>query len=129
MNELMLCGAIGTVVSAMGVTQVFISVEDTQRIVATAISVLGFLISVLIPFIIRLFKKIKAALSDKKITKDELKEICSEIKNFLKDFGEQSTTIKEEVKGEISKEPDPIPIEVKEETPVIITEEIPHDKN
>ena len=89
-NELVTCGVIGTAVSATGAG---LSVTEIQAIVSIIVTVLGFIISVLIPLGIKLYKKIKKALEDKKITKEEMediletgKEIVDETKKVVEDI-------------------------------------------
>ena len=89
-NELVTCGVVGTVVSATGAG---LSVTEIQAIVSIIVTVLGFIISVLIPLGIKLYKKIKKALEDKKITKEEMediletgKEIVDETKRVVEDI-------------------------------------------
>ena len=89
-NELVTCGVVGTMVSATGAG---LSVTEIQAIVSIIVTVLGFIISVLIPLGIKLYKKIKKALEDKKITKEEMediletgKEIVDETKKVVEDI-------------------------------------------
>lgn len=89
-NELVTCGVIGTAVSATGAG---LSVTEIQAIVSIIVTVLGFIISVLIPLGIKLYNKIKKALEDKKITKEEMediletgKEIVDETKKVVEDI-------------------------------------------
>ncbi len=89
-NELVTCGVVGTAVSATGAG---LSVNELQAIVSIIVTVAGFVISVLIPLGIKLFKKIKKALEDKKLTKEEIvdivdtgKEIVDETKKVIKEI-------------------------------------------
>lgn len=80
-------GVIGTAVGAAGAS---LSVTELQAIISIIVTVAGFTISVLIPLGIKLFKKIKKALEDRKISKEELddildtgKEIVDESSKFI----------------------------------------------
>jgi len=79
-------GLAGTAMSAAGAG---LSVTEIQAIVSIVITVLGFIISVLIPLGIKLYQKIKDAKADGKITKEEVTDIISvgeEIKNETESF-------------------------------------------
>ena len=67
-------GIAGTMVSAAGAG---LSVTDLQAIISIIITVAGFVISVLIPLLLKLAAKIKAAKEDGKIDKKEMKDILS----------------------------------------------------
>ena len=79
-DEKMMMGIIGTVVSATGAG---LSVTEVQAIVSIIVTVAGFVISVLIPLIIKLVKKIKEAKADGKITKEEADDIASTVKEIV----------------------------------------------
>lgn len=79
-NELITCGVVGTAVSATGAG---LSVNEIQAIVSIIVTVLGFIISVLVPLGIKLFKKIKKALEDKKITKEEAEDIINTVQEIV----------------------------------------------
>ena len=79
-NELVACGVVGTVVSATGAG---LSVNEIQAIISIIVTVLGFIISVLVPLGIKLFKKIKKALEDKKITKEEAEDIMNTVQEIV----------------------------------------------
>lgn len=74
MTNRTICGLVGTAVSGIGAS---LSIGEIQQIVSIAITILGFVISVLIPLGVRLYNKIKQAKSDGVITKEELKDIAS----------------------------------------------------
>lgn len=87
------CGICGTVLGAVGSSM---SVNDLQAIISIIVTVAGFTISVLIPLIIKLVKKIKAAKEDGKITKEEAediletgKEIADETKKVIDEIKEK----------------------------------------
>ena len=86
----MMCGFLGTAVGAAGAG---LSVSEIQAIISIIITVLGFVISVLIPMIVKLAKKIKDAKADGEITKEEMddiaksgKEIADESTKFIEDI-------------------------------------------
>ena len=80
-------GLIGTILSATGAS---LSVNEVQAIVSIVITVLGFIISVILPLIFKLAKKIREAKKDGKITIEEIedmtetgKEIIDETTKFI----------------------------------------------
>ena len=86
MNNRVICGTIGTAVSAIGAG---LSINELQAIVSIAVTILGFVISVLIPLIGKLIKKIKAAKEDGNISESEAQDIAKtvvEIAKETKDF-------------------------------------------
>ena len=78
------CGIFGTVLGAVGAGM---SVTELQAIISIVITVLGFIISVLVPLIIKLVRKIKAAREDGKITKEEMDDITSTVKEIVDESG------------------------------------------
>ena len=89
-DDKMMMGIIGTAVSATGAG---LSVTEVQAIVSIIVTVAGFVISVLIPLIIKLVKKIKEAKADGKITKEEADDIASTVK----EIADESSKVIEEV--------------------------------
>ena len=90
----MALGLLGTAVSATGAG---LSVTEIQAIVSIVVTILGFVISVLIPLFMKLYVKIKKAKEDGKITKEEIediastgKEIINETESFVKEVSEKS---------------------------------------
>ena len=79
-DERILIGVAGTTVSAMGASM---SVTELQAIISIIITVLGFIISVLVPGIIKIVKKIKKAKEDGVITKEEKEDIISTGKEIV----------------------------------------------
>ena len=69
-------GIVGTGVGAVGTS---LSVTELQAIVSIVVTVLGFLISVVIPLIIKVVMKIKKANEDGKITQEEIDDIQSDL--------------------------------------------------
>ena len=89
-DEKMMMGIIGTVVSAAGAG---LSVTEVQAIISIIVTIAGFIISVLIPLIIKLVKKIKAAREDGKITEEEVDDIAS----TAKEIADETSKVIEEV--------------------------------
>ena len=75
-------GIAGTVVSAAGAS---LSVTDLQAIISIIVTVAGFVISVLIPLLLKLAAKIKAAKEDGKVDKEEMKDILSTGQEILEE--------------------------------------------
>jgi predicted membrane-bound spermidine synthase len=80
MDDRTTCGIIGTLVGATGAGM---SVTDVQAIISIIVTVLGFVISVLIPLIMKLYRKIKDAKADGVITKEEADDIASAAKEIV----------------------------------------------
>ena len=75
-------GLVGTAISATGAS---LSVTDLQAIISIIVTIAGFVISVLIPLIIKLTNKIKAAKADGKVDKEEMKDIISTGQEILEE--------------------------------------------
>ena len=75
-------GIAGTMVSAAGAS---LSVTDLQAIISIIVTVAGFVISVLIPLLLKLAAKIKAAKADGKVDKEEMKDILSTGQEILEE--------------------------------------------
>ena len=75
-------GIAGTIVSATGAS---LSVTDLQAIISIIVTVAGFVISVLIPLLLKLAAKIKAAKEDGKVDKEEMKDILSTGQEILEE--------------------------------------------
>ena len=100
MNNRIIAGLCGTAISGIGAS---LSINEIQSIVSIAITILGFVISVLIPLGVRLYNKIKEAKKDGVITKEELKDIASTGKEI---YDKTESLVKEvsEIKSEGDKE-------------------------
>ena len=85
------CGIVGTALSAVGAGM---SVTELQAIISIVVTITGFIISVLIPLIIKLVKKIKKAKEDGKITDEEIEDIMSTGKEIV----DETTKAIEEIK-------------------------------
>ena len=75
-------GLVGTAISATGAS---LSVTDLQAIISIIVTIAGFIISVLIPLVIKLINKIKAAKEDGKVDKEEMKDIISTGQEILEE--------------------------------------------
>ena len=76
----LMCGVVGTAVSAAGTG---LAINEIQAIVSIIITIAGFIISVLIPLIMKLIHKIKVARKDGKLTKEEVDDIASTVKEIV----------------------------------------------
>lgn len=76
-----LLGLIGTGVGAVGTS---LSVTEVQAIVSIIVTVLGFLISVVIPYAVKIILKIKKAKQDGVITQEEIDDITSDLQEGAK---------------------------------------------
>ena len=76
----LMCGVVGTAVSAAGTG---LAINEIQAIVSIIITIAGFIISVLIPLIMKLIHKIKVARADGKLTKEEVDDIASTVKEIV----------------------------------------------
>ena len=89
-EDKIMVGILGTSISAIGTG---LSVTELQAIISIIVTVLGFIISVLIPLIIKIVKKFKDAKADGVITKEEVEDIASTAKEIV----EESSKLIEEV--------------------------------
>lgn len=96
-DDKLMMGIIGTAVSATGAG---LSVTEIQAIVSIIVTVAGFVISVLIPLIIKLIKKIKEAKADGKITKEEVDDIASTVKEIVDESSKVIEEVSDKSEGE-----------------------------
>ena len=75
-------GLVGTAISATGAS---LSVTDLQAIISIIVTIAGFVISVLIPLLLKLAAKIKQAKEDGKVDKEEMKDILSTGQEILEE--------------------------------------------
>ena len=75
-------GLFGTAISAAGAG---LSVNELQAIISMTVTIVGFIISVLIPLGCKLVNKIKAAKKDGKVDKEEMKDIISTGQEILEE--------------------------------------------
>ena len=80
MDNRTIMGLVGTAVSATGAS---LSIGEIQQIISIAITIIGFVISVLIPLGVNLYKKIKEAKKDGVITIDEVQDIANTGKEII----------------------------------------------
>ena len=79
-DDKIIVGLLGTAISATGAG---LSVTELQAIISIIVTVAGFIISVLIPLVIKLFNKIKDAKADGKVDKEEMEDIIYTGKEIL----------------------------------------------
>lgn len=96
-DDKMMMGIIGTAVSATGAG---LSVTELQAIISIIVTIAGFVISVLIPLIIKLVKKIKAAREDGKIDKEEMEDIISTGEEIVDETKKVIDEVKDKHAGE-----------------------------
>ena len=96
-DEKLMMGIIGTAVSATGAG---LSVTELQAIISIIVTIAGFVISVLIPLIIKLVHKIKEAKKDGKIEKEEMEDILSTGKEIVDETKKVIDEVKDKHAGE-----------------------------
>ena len=79
-TDKLMCGVVGTAVSAAGTG---LAINEVQAIVSIVITIAGFIISVSIPLIMKLIHKIKVAREDGKLSKEEVDDIASTVKEIV----------------------------------------------
>ena len=89
-EDKLMCGVVGTAVSAAGAG---LSISEAQAIISIVITVAGFIISVVVPFILKIVKKIKEAKADGHITEEEAKDIMNTVIEDGKDVLDQAKEI------------------------------------
>lgn len=75
-------GITGTAISTIGAG---LSVTELQAIISIIVTVAGFVISVLIPLLLKLAAKIEQAKADDKVDKEEMKDILSTGQEILEE--------------------------------------------
>lgn len=80
-----ICGIVGTVISATGAS---LSVNEVQAIVSIVVTVLGFLLGVVLPWVLKIVAKVKKAKEDGKVTAEELEDIADTAKEAADDIKE-----------------------------------------
>ena len=85
-NDNTIAGLIGTALSAVGMA---ISASDIQAIISTIVTVLGFILGVVIPWILKLVSKIKEAKKDGHISSEETDDLISSFEEAAKDISEK----------------------------------------
>ena len=82
-DDKMLCGIIGTVISATGAS---LSVNEVQAVISIIVTVLGFLLGVVLPWVLKIVKKVKDAKKDGVVTDEEKEDITNTIGEAGKDI-------------------------------------------
>ena len=90
-------GLVGTAISATGAS---LSVTDLQAIISIIVTIAGFVISVLIPLLVKLAAKIKAAKEDGKVDKEEMKDIISTGQEILEETKKVIDEVKDKNAGD-----------------------------
>ena len=96
-DDNIMVGILGTSVSAVGAG---LSVTDMQAIISIIVTIAGFIISVLIPLIMKLIGKIKEAKKDGKIDKEEMEDIASTGKEILDETKKVIDEVKDKHAGD-----------------------------
>ena len=96
-EDKIMVGILGTSVSALGAG---LSVTELQAIISMIVTILGFIISVLIPLGIKIVNKIKAAKEDGKIDKEEMEDIISTGKEILDETKKVIDEVKDKNAGD-----------------------------
>lgn len=96
-EDKLMCGLVGTAVSAAGTG---LAISEVQAVISIVITVLGFIISVVVPFILKIVSKIKEAKKDGHITEDEAKDIMNTVIEDGKDVLDQAKELTDKNKKE-----------------------------
>ena len=93
MDDSIIYGIAGTVVSGSGVATIAEAENIWYSRIGFIITVIGFIISVVVPFILKIVKKIKEAKADGHITEEEAKDIMNTVIEDGKDVLDQAKEI------------------------------------
>lgn len=85
LKDTTIMGIAGTALSAVGAS---ISVTELQAIISIIVTVAGFLLGVVLPWVIKLIKKVREAKKDGVITEEEKDDIIHTIGEAGKDINE-----------------------------------------
>lgn len=96
-EDKLMCGLVGTAVSAAGTG---LAISEVQAVISIVITVLGFIISVVVPFILKIVKKIKDAKKDGHITEEEAKDIMNTVIEDGKEVLDQAKELTDKNKKE-----------------------------
>ena len=96
-EDKIMIGILGTSVSAVGAG---LSVTELQAIISIIVTVLGFIISVLIPLCVKLYNKIKDAKEDGKVEKEEMEDIIYTGKEILDETKKVIDEVKDKHAGD-----------------------------
>ena len=94
-EDKLMCGLVGTAVSAAGTG---LAISEVQAVISIVITIAGFIISVVVPFIMKLIHKIKEAKKDGHITEEEAKDIMNTIIEDGKDVLDQAKELTDKKK-------------------------------
>lgn len=83
-DDKLVYGILGTAIGAVGTG---LSITEIQAIISIIITVSGFLISVVLPLVIKLVNKIKKAKEDGVVTKEEMDDIIETGKEIIDSTG------------------------------------------
>ena len=92
LKDTTIMGIAGTALSAVGAS---ISVTELQAIISIIVTVAGFLLGVVLPWVIKLIQKIREAKKDGVITDEEKDDIIHTIGEAGKDINEHLPKDKE----------------------------------
>lgn len=79
-DDKIICGIFGTAIGAVGTG---LSISEVQGIISIIITISGFLISVVVPLVIKLVNKVKKAKEDGVVTKEEMDDILETGKEIV----------------------------------------------
>lgn len=94
-EDKLMCGIVGTAVSAAGTG---LAISEVQAVISIIITVAGFIISVVIPFILKIIKKVKDAKADGHITEEEAKDIMNTVIEDGKDVLDEAKELTDKKK-------------------------------
>ena len=100
MDDHMIYGITGTIVSGSGVATIAEAENIWYSRIGFIITVLGFIISVVVPFILKIIHKIKEAKKDGHITEEEAKDIMNTVIEDGKDVLDQAKELTDKNKKE-----------------------------
>ena len=98
MNEHTVAVVVGNALSTTGLLTAVESAQTISIIVSTIITVLGFILSVVVPFILKMIKKVKEAKADGKITVEEAQDIINDINKEIEDHKDEVIDIIDDIK-------------------------------
>ena len=96
-KETTIMGIAGTCLSAVGAS---ISVTELQAIISIIVTVAGFLLGVVLPWVIKIVQKVRKAKEDGEITKEEVDDIIETIGEAGKEIKEGAENLTKENKEE-----------------------------
>ena len=100
MDDHIIYGIAGTLVSGSGVATIAEAENIWYSRIGFIITVIGFIISVVVPFILKIVNKIKEAKADGKITEEEAKDIMNTVVEDGKEVLDQAKELTDKNKKE-----------------------------